>query len=85
MDLFCSRVQILPKKSERLLEAFKQLDLMVVVDIYRNATAEYADYVLPAVDWLEREDANALASGLSDDALCAVHRGHRAASPRAPG
>ena len=36
----------------------------MVIDLYRNATAEYADYLLPATDWLEREDINVLGAGL---------------------
>ena len=36
--------------------ALPQLDLMVSVDLYRNETAAYADYVLPATDMLERSD-----------------------------
>lgn len=42
--------------SERLSEAFKDLDLLVVTDIYLNETASLADYVLPATSPLERAD-----------------------------
>lgn len=45
---------------QRLREALESLDLMVTVDLYRTATGELADYVLPATDWLEREDVNFL-------------------------
>lgn len=45
---------------ERLRRAFEQLELIVVVDLYRTVTGEMADYVLPATDWLEREDVNFL-------------------------
>lgn len=48
----------------RLRLAFERLDLMVSVDIYRNATGELCDFVLPATDWLERPDINLVASGL---------------------
>ncbi|PQP25405.1 molybdopterin-containing oxidoreductase family protein [Rhodococcus opacus] len=44
----------------RLRRAFEQLDLIVTVDLYRTVTGEMADYVLPATDWLEREDINFL-------------------------
>jgi len=49
---------------DRLREACEKLDIMVSVDIFRNATAEMADYVLPATDSLERKDINLLASGM---------------------
>lgn len=40
----------------RLREAFPTLDLVVTIDLYRSATAELSDYLLPASDWLERAD-----------------------------
>lgn len=36
--------------------AFQRLDLCVVIDIYQNKTSQYADYILPATDMLERSD-----------------------------
>ena len=45
-------------------EALDGLDLLVCVDIYRNATAEHADYVLPAAGQFEREDINITGLGL---------------------
>ncbi|RMF17329.1 MAG: hypothetical protein D6761_04485 [Candidatus Dadabacteria bacterium] len=42
--------------SERLRRAFRQLDLLVTVDIYRNETGELADYILPATSPYERPD-----------------------------
>lgn len=44
----------------RLRAAFRELELIVVLDLYRNETGEMADYVLPATDSLEREDINFL-------------------------
>ncbi|MGW0174304.1 molybdopterin-containing oxidoreductase family protein [Rhodococcus sp. NPDC003322] len=44
----------------RLRRALEQLELIVTVDLYRTVTGEMADYVLPATDWLEREDVNFL-------------------------
>lgn len=49
---------------ERLRQACEKLDTMITVDIYRSATAEISDFVLPATDWLERPDINFLGSGL---------------------
>lgn len=51
---------------EQLRAAFGKLELLVMVDIFRNATAEYADYVLPATDWLERDDILAFGSGMQN-------------------
>ncbi len=42
----------------RLRDALTQLDLLIVIDLFKNATAELADYLLPATDWLERDDFN---------------------------
>lgn len=39
-----------------LVEAFDRLELLVSIDIYRNETSAYADYLLPATDMLERSD-----------------------------
>lgn len=39
----------------RTIEAFKELDLLVVVDMVLSETAEYADYVLPCSHWFEHE------------------------------
>lgn len=40
----------------KLAEALPKLDLMVSLDLYVNDTNRYADYILPATTWLERED-----------------------------
>jgi anaerobic selenocysteine-containing dehydrogenase len=50
---------------ERLQKAFEQLELIVCIDLYRNATGELAHYVLPSTDMLEREDLNVVNIGLS--------------------
>ncbi|MCD9622275.1 molybdopterin-containing oxidoreductase family protein [Rhabdothermincola salaria] len=46
-----------------LATALADLDLLVTIDYYRNATGEMADYVLPAADWFEREDLNTFVQG----------------------
>lgn len=48
---------------ERLRRAFPRLELIICIDIYRNTTGEYADYLLPAADWLEHDDVNAIGNG----------------------
>ena len=47
-----------------LADALSSLDLLVTVDLYRNATGELADWVLPACDWFEREDLNTFVQGM---------------------
>ena len=49
---------------EALREALPQLELLVHVDLFRNATGEYADYILPAADWLERPECNLSANAM---------------------
>ncbi|MFN8642591.1 MAG: molybdopterin-dependent oxidoreductase [Candidatus Binatia bacterium] len=49
---------------ERLHAALAGLDLLVCVDLYRNATAELAHYVLPATDQFERADLTYAGLGL---------------------
>lgn len=38
-----------------ILEAFKKLELLVVIDFFPNANTMMADYVFPAADWMERD------------------------------
>jgi anaerobic selenocysteine-containing dehydrogenase len=45
-------------------EALESLDLLVCVDLYRNATGEYADWLLPSADMYERADINITGLGL---------------------
>ncbi len=49
---------------ERMRRAMEQLELLVCVDIYRNATGELAHYLLPATDMYERADINITSLGL---------------------
>lgn len=44
------------QNSKKVLKALKSLDLFVVVDYFMTPSAEFADYVLPATTWLEREE-----------------------------
>lgn len=48
----------------RLRDALARLDLLVCVDLYRNATGEYAQWLLPATDMFERADVNITGLGL---------------------
>ena len=47
-----------------MADALGELDLLVSVDLYRNATAELAHVALPATDWFERPDLNAFTQGV---------------------
>ncbi len=49
---------------EALRRAFSKLELLVVVDLYRNATGELAHFLLPAADMLERPDVNLCGLGM---------------------
>ena len=51
----------------RVRAALQRLELIVAVDLYRNATGEFADYILPSADWLEREDLNHIANGVQPE------------------
>jgi anaerobic selenocysteine-containing dehydrogenase len=69
---------------KRLERALSELDLLVSVDFYRNATGELADWVLPAADWFEREDLNYFVQGVQrkpylqwTDAVVAEREGRR--------
>lgn len=52
---------------ERLRRAFEKLELLVVLDMFRNATGEYADFLLPCTDMLERRDLNICGLGMQHD------------------
>jgi anaerobic selenocysteine-containing dehydrogenase len=49
---------------EKMRRAFEKLEFIFIIDIYPNATAAYADYVLPATDMYERKDINMCGLGL---------------------
>jgi anaerobic selenocysteine-containing dehydrogenase len=50
-----------------LSESLASLDLLVGIDLYRNATGELADFVLPATDQFEREDINVFVQGVQGE------------------
>ncbi|MGB8329446.1 MAG: molybdopterin-dependent oxidoreductase [Polyangiales bacterium] len=57
--LFCvsgNPLLTVPNSNGRLEEAFKALELLVVIDIFRNETANHAHYVLPGTSALQRAD-----------------------------
>ena len=49
---------------DKLRKAFEKLEVMVATDINPTDTVEMCDYVLPATDWLEREDINFFCNGM---------------------
>jgi formate dehydrogenase len=49
---------------ERFEEAIDSLDLLVCIDLYRNATGQHADWLLPSTDMFERPDINITGLGL---------------------
>ena len=42
----------------RLREAFASLDLLVVIDMFKSTTSDYAHWLLPATTFFERKDIN---------------------------
>lgn len=48
----------------RWREALDSLELVVVIDLFRNATSEHAHFVLPSADMLERPDLNLCGLGM---------------------
>ena len=52
---------------ERLREAFESLELIVCIDLYRNATGDLAHWLLPATDMFERPDINITGLGLQSE------------------
>ncbi|AUM12112.1 molybdopterin-containing oxidoreductase family protein [Ketobacter alkanivorans] len=48
----------------QIRKAFEQLELIIVLDLVRNASGEYADYLLPCTDMLERADINICGLGM---------------------
>ncbi len=49
---------------DALRDAFADLELLVVLDMFRSATGEYADWLLPCTDMLERRDLNICGLGM---------------------
>ena len=54
-------LESIPQK-HRTLEAIKQLELLVVVDVLPNEQSDYADIVLPEATYLERYDPPAIST-----------------------
>ena len=52
---------------ERLREAFESLELIVCIDLYRNATGDLAHWLLPSTDMFERPDINITGLGLQSE------------------
>ncbi|MEX2209045.1 MAG: molybdopterin-dependent oxidoreductase [Myxococcota bacterium] len=51
----------------RMREAFDALELLVCIDLYANATGEYAGWLLPSTDMFERADVNITGLGLQHE------------------
>ena len=64
-------------------EALADLDLLVCVDLYRNATGELAHVNLPATDWFERPDLNTFTQGVQTTPAHPAHRRRRGTPGRA--
>ncbi|MFI5316799.1 MAG: molybdopterin-dependent oxidoreductase [Myxococcota bacterium] len=51
----------------RMREALGKLELLVCIDLYKNATGEYAHWLLPSTDMFERADVNITGLGLQHE------------------
>jgi formate dehydrogenase len=60
--------------ADRLRSALARLDFMVGIDMFRNATTEHADVLLPAASWLERWDLAVPALPFTPSGLVQVTR-----------
>ena len=49
---------------DRVRAAFKQLDLMVHIDLFMNETSHFADYVLPAATGIEKGEISRPKTGV---------------------
>jgi molybdopterin-containing oxidoreductase family molybdopterin binding subunit len=56
MVAFCNWVNQFTDLNFMLAEVLPKLDLLVVADLFMTETAKWADYVLPAATFFERED-----------------------------
>jgi anaerobic dimethyl sulfoxide reductase subunit A len=56
MVAFSNWLNQFPDRNHLLNEVLPRLDLLVVADLFLTDTAQWADYVLPAASFLERED-----------------------------
>lgn len=55
MFVFGSNLLLLYANSERVYQALKKIDFLMVADLFLTPTAEMADVVLPISSWLERD------------------------------
>ncbi|HXX48434.1 MAG TPA: molybdopterin-dependent oxidoreductase [Myxococcota bacterium] len=51
----------------RMRAALAKLELLVCIDLYKNATGEYAHWLLPSADMFERADVNITGLGLQHE------------------
>ena len=52
----CGNPALVFPNSGRTVEALKNLDLLISIDVYMNETAQLADFFLPAATYYERDD-----------------------------
>ena len=55
MVIFGSNIVSSHEDSQAVREALRELDLVVVCDMFMTPTAQYADVILPTSSWLERD------------------------------
>ena len=62
---------------DRVRAAFKDLDLLVHIDLFRNETSLYADYLLPAATGIEKGEISRASEDRASSGLTKFYR-HRA-------
>lgn len=80
MITLSSNPMVTQANTKLIYQALKSLDLYVVVDFWKTPSAEIADYVLPAANWLERPNIFTWW-----DSLESVEAGETAMPPRVEG
>lgn len=61
-------------ESDTLDEALQQLDLLVAIDLVQRESHRHADWLIPAIHMLEREDYSPLKPGLTSEHFVSIDR-----------
>ncbi|WP_286275359.1 molybdopterin-containing oxidoreductase family protein [Mycobacterium antarcticum] len=79
MLINCGNPVVSGPRGDALDEALAQLDLLVILDLVQRESHRHADWLLPAVHWLERDDLLTFTSSMHDEPF--VQYGVKAVEP----